>query len=161
MMIKETLLYLLESKDQEILEAFDEILSDRAKAIVESMSPAPSLDNSKPKDGDLFDRLVEVASGDKPEVVHSGKKVKAPAKGVGFQSSEKIKEWATKAYTKLGGEWIPKGEKPQYYSGFGSMQETNSVIKTISVVREATPDQLFGSEAASGWANLAFPDDKK
>lgn len=158
--IKEVLLDLLESGDEEILEALDEILSTKAEALVEARSPKPSLENSKPQNGDLFDRLVEVASGEKPATSHNGKKVKAPAKGVGFQGAEKIKLWATEAYTKLGGSWIPKGQGTiRESSGYGYSSQEN-VNDTNSMLGNMSDDYGVPIEAKINHLQNSFKNDK-
>lgn len=120
-MVKEAMLNLLESGDPEFMQALvgalsedvrefvEESVSRKVAMIKESIQPIHNLDNSKPKDTVMWDCLVEVASGDKPSYIHEGKRVSIPAKGVGYQTPDKIKNWSSKMYTKLGGEWIPKG----------------------------------------------------
>lgn len=107
MLIRETLLEML-TNDVEVMNLLEGFVKSQASALVESAKSTPSIENSKPKNTELWDSLLEVASGEKESISYNGKRVKAPMHGAGFQSGNKIKMWTSTAYTKLGGEWIEK-----------------------------------------------------
>lgn len=64
-------------------------------------------------DEELWDSLVEVATGTKKTFKKSNKRIKSPNAGIGYKSPKKINEWVKAAYNKFGGEWRNKEEKSE------------------------------------------------
>lgn len=61
-------------------------------------------------DEELWDSLVEVATGTKKIFKKNNKRIKSPNAGIGYKSSKKINEWVKAAYNKFDGEWKDKVE---------------------------------------------------
>lgn len=92
-------------KDGEVREIVLEFVQENSNLIIESKSPD---EPQEPADPNLYDKLVLIASGQKKKLIYEGRKVEAPNYGVGFKSGDLITEWADKAYSKIGGEWMEK-----------------------------------------------------
>jgi len=101
--VKEMFIDLIQS-DGEVRDIVLEFVQENSGLIVESQQQISV--PKEPADPDLYDKLVLLASGQEKRLIHEGRKLEAPNYGVGFKSGNKIKEWASKAYSKAGGEWI-------------------------------------------------------
>jgi len=95
--VKEMFIDLIEN-DQEVRDIVMEFVQKNGSVISESVQ-------KEPVDPDLYDKLMLIASGQEKKFIYEGKVVKSPNYGNGFKSGKNIKEWADKAYSKIGGKW--------------------------------------------------------
>lgn len=87
--------------DDEVRDVVLEFVKENSSLLIESSQDIPK----EPVDPELYDTLLLVASGKTKKVSHNGHTIKTPNYGTGFKSGKMIKEWANKAYSKLGGQW--------------------------------------------------------
>lgn len=116
-------------RDDDVREIVLEFVQENSNLMVESKVSEPQ----EPANPDLYDKLVLIASGQEKKLIHEGKKVETPNYGVGFKSGKKITEWADKAYSKVGGEWMTAAKR-------GSSSHENIAALT----------SMFGGEAPQG-----------
>ena len=88
--------------DDEVKDIVLEFVQENTNILSESKKASVP---KEPADPELYDQLVLVASGQKEKFLYEGKSVTSPNYGVGFKSGKQIKEWANKAYSKVGGKW--------------------------------------------------------
>lgn len=101
-LLKECMIDLLQN-DWEVRNALFETLQT-------PIPPKPHIDYSDPTNPTLWDELVLLAQNKINKVSFNGKKVVVPNHEIGYKSPEMIKEWASKAYTKLGASWDKKNK---------------------------------------------------
>lgn len=91
-------------------------------------------------DEELWDSLVEVATGSKKLFRSNNKKIKAPNAGVGYKSEKKINEWVKAAYNKFGGEWIEQKESVE------TIQEQVSQTPTFQKDQESIQNGVMSNK---------------
>lgn len=99
--VKEMFIDLIHN-DDEVRDIVLEFVKENSGLLIESAKPAVP---KEPTDPELYDKLILIASGQERRLIHEGKKVETPNYGAGFRSEKRIKEWANKAYSKIGGQW--------------------------------------------------------
>ena len=90
-------------RDDEVRGIVLEFVQENSELLVEVKGPSVP---QEPKDAELYDKIVLVASGQEKKFLYEGKNIKTPNYGVGFKSGKQIKEWSDKIYSKIGGQWV-------------------------------------------------------
>lgn len=146
--VKEMFIDLI-SSDGEVREIVLEFVKENSSVLVEGSQKQEV--KKEPANPELYDRLMLVASGKEQKLMHEGKTIKTPNYGNGFKSGKHIKEWATNAYSKIGGEWTSstnsmldssgvRGDTLSFLSAMGSGEGSIRSIATSgndSLIRES------------------------
>ena len=125
-LLKFSLLEMIE-EDPEVRNMVFECVKDKLKLLGESRSFDSETINeykAEPGNTELYDKIVLVACGKQKMFKYNGKIIKTPNHGIGLKNENSIREWAHKAYGKMGGEWL----SDSYNSSYGN---NDSLLKEI------------------------------
>lgn len=131
--------------NSEVQELVVEILKNNPEILAEAIGPKKPKIQKEPANAELYDNLLLIAQGKVSKMNHEGKVVSAPNYGVGFKSGGKIKEWANKAYSKLGGEWDASANKGEF-----NQARRSDTMSFLSMVDDDQQQQ--GGDGGSGAA---------
>lgn len=142
-LIKEIVMDLIEN-DDEVQDIVLECIKNNPDIISEQKAVSVS---KEPADPELYDRLMLIASGQQNKLTYKGKTLKTPNYGAGFKSGKNIKEWANKAYSKIGGEWMEskRGPNPANLAALASMfggEDNGLGSKILSVAQTGNQNAL-------------------
>ncbi len=150
LLVKECLIDLL----KEDLEVRSLVL----ESINNPLPPKPHVDYSEPKEKELWDKLVLLAEGRIKKVSHNGKRIVTPNKGIGFKSASMIKDWSSKAYTKLGARWEDLSDTKRNISESLLSNKSDSQKRERVIENDYIKEVISGFSTRDGESNVDISD---